>query len=70
MVITELPELSESSESYSMLNPEHVPSPAILDFMASNQSSPVNGPPLEMVDPLPAAANSPAVNKRKKNNAP
>ena len=46
-----------------------VPSPAMLDFIDSNQNSHVNGPPLELADPLPAAANSSAFNKRKKNNA-
>ena len=76
VVISELPrhsefsELSEYSETVSISEPEQVPSPAMLDFIASNHNSPVHGPPLVPADPPPAAANSPAVNKRKKNNAP
>ena len=70
VMISELRELSENSESTSMQNPEQVLSPTMLDFMVSNQNSPADGPSHELANDLHVVVTSSVVNKRKKVNAP
>ena len=73
VMISEVLDHTASSKLSLIPSPKPVLSPAMLDFMAINPNSPTAEPLQELIEDLPivpAIASTPAINKRKKVNAP